>query len=116
MRMSFIDTLIEADKRSPRKILVIGDGMTDFYVHGHLEDSQDGCQKFMQEAEYCVLGGAGNAARSLRNWNAEVKCIWDAGCGPRSPMKVRFLDRDDRIIFRWDNDEISLNTELARKE
>ncbi len=103
------------DRRSPRKILIIGDGMTDMYVHGHMEESQDGCQKFVQESEYIVPGGAGNAKRSLQHWKADVKCVYEATCKSSSPMKVRFLV-DNNIVYRWDNDHCTIDFDLVRAQ
>lgn len=63
--------LIDLDRQTKKKILVIGDAMRDEYVHGVAEPSQDGCFKFTQQSCHVVPGGAANAARQLTHWHAE---------------------------------------------
>ena len=50
-----------------RPIVVIGDTMVDRWVHGHADQCQDGCLKFVEKSRVEVPGGAANAARCLNN-------------------------------------------------
>jgi bifunctional ADP-heptose synthase (sugar kinase/adenylyltransferase) len=98
--VNLVERLIEMDRRAPKRILVIGDGMTDVYVHGRLEDQcQEGCPKFVEESRISVPGGAANAARSLDHWCARTQFRGT----PHGPTKTRFMV-DDRCVFRFDDD------------
>lgn len=113
--MNSIRKLIDADKREKKLILVIGDGMTDIYIHGRLESScQEGCVKFIEEETVTLPGGAANAARSLSNWNA--KTLFLGPTGEEGPTKTRFMDRDGRCAFRSDDDTTDFDLSLVRKE
>ncbi len=105
-----IDRLIEADRKLPTQILVLGDGMTDVYVHCHLAECQDGCIKFVEESRVVVPGGAANAARSLENW--ESSCVF---VGAHGPVKTRFMV-GDQCTFRHDDDSNPYDLELIRRE
>lgn len=75
--------------------------MVDRWVHGRLEPTcQEGCPKFVQEAAVDVPGGAANAERCLSRWEVETTLCchwWEVPC-----LKTRFVDPDDRIVFRHD--------------
>lgn len=102
--MAAIDDLIRMDRESPRRILVIGDAMTDVYVHGRIEECQEGCPKFVRESHTTVPGGAANAARSLQHWSAKVECPCERVA---SPVKTRLMV-DNRCVFRFDDDTCTL--------
>ena len=111
--MNVVQKLIEADRVSPKLILVVGDGMTDIYIHGRLEDScQEGCQKFVEKERVVVPGGAANAARSLKYWRTEVPAFY--AYGPKGPIKTRFMDVS-RCTFRHDNDYVDGNQSSIRQ-
>ena len=107
---SAIDKLIEADKRSPKKIMVVGDPMTDVYVRGYIGECQDGCPKFIEDKRIAVLGGAGNAAHTLMHWNADVSFLFSGFPGP---VKTRFLV-DEQCVFRHDDDRYDCDFESVR--
>lgn len=100
-----------------KHIVVVGDAMTDVYVHGHVTTCQDGCPKFVEESRIAVPGGAANAERSLGNW-ITPHCLSTSdgplhsqlrvslyGLGEKSRVaKVRFVDASGRIVFRHDDD------------
>lgn len=110
--MNAIRKLIEADRWTPKKLLVIGDGMTDVYVHGTLSDCQEGCQKFTEATRAEVPGGAANAARSLKHWFARKHHLHDRRSGP---VKTRFMV-EDRCVFRHDDERTVADPELVRRE
>ena len=117
--MNAIKTLIEMDQAIPKTILIVGDGITDVYIHGRLEDScQEGCQKFIEEERRTVPGGAANAARSLDNWH--TRAIFLGSTGLAGPVKIRFMARDSEgrewCAFRHDDDRVTFDLSLARKE
>lgn len=110
--MSVIDRLIEADTRSPRRILVIGDSMDDVYILGRLEDKcQEGCVKFVEEGRVVVPGGAANAARSLSEWRTNVIDL-DT---PITSIKNRYMVKD-RCVFRHDFEYSPSNIKHIHKE
>src|SRR5215469_2535663 len=73
--MNPIDVLIESDLKSPKKICVIGDAMTDVWIDGDRQECQEGCIRFNQHQTTVVAGGAANAARQLRNWHSRTELI-----------------------------------------
>lgn len=116
--MNLVERLIEKDRESPKRILVVGDGMTDVYIHGKVVGrGQEGCPKFVSgtsstsRAIFFVPGGAENAARSLSNWRTKVDYIGT----PRGfgPTKTRYID-DGRCVFREDADDSKFDVELVR--
>lgn len=110
--MNIVDKLIQLDKESPKRILVIGDVMQDVYIQGRVEKCQEDCPKFIEEEHVTVPGGAANAARSLDNWNVEVLLL--PGDLPNtSPVKTRFMV-GDKCVFRHDDDTYGIDLELAR--
>jgi D-beta-D-heptose 7-phosphate kinase/D-beta-D-heptose 1-phosphate adenosyltransferase len=116
--MDVVQKLIERDRAKRLRICICGDAMVDQYVHGLLEPSQDGCQKFLATSEHLRPGGAANAARQLCNWNVEAMLIapWNcekgfSGCNvelchrirSNSLRKIRYIDdATGRIAFRHD--------------
>lgn len=110
--MNLVERLIELDRKVPKRILVVGDVMTDVYVHGRLEECQDGCQKFIEESRVQVPGGAANAARSLKNWLARRYCSLQVTIGP--PVKTRMMV-GNKCVFRYDDDRIGTDLNIARE-
>jgi bifunctional ADP-heptose synthase (sugar kinase/adenylyltransferase) len=107
-----MDQLIEMDHATPKTILVIGDGMTDVYVHGTVGTGQEGCPKFTERSRVLVPGGAANAARSLKHWNTKVIHFHDHRCGP---VKTRFMV-DNQCLFRHDDDSVKNDLVVVRNE
>lgn len=98
--MSVAARLLERCQVVPKTVLVIGDGMTDVYVHGRLDgECQDGCPKFTEESRAVVPGGAANAGASIGYWPAVVRLV----CMMPGPIKTRFL-AGGRCVFRYDDD------------
>ncbi len=112
VEMNLVDKLIEMDHKSPKRIMVIGDGMTDVYVNGKLETCQDNCLKFVEESLTRVDGGAANAVRSLKNWRAYRIFIYPTYDGP---VKTRFMVGNE-CKFRYDNDKCDFDLEAVRQE
>lgn len=110
--MAAIDDLIRMDCASPGRILVIGDVMTDVYVHGHIETCQEGCVKFIEESRVVVPGGAANAERSLECWPTRTKL---AHYGREGPKKTRFMVGEE-CQFRHDDESCSIDLDLQRQE
>jgi D-beta-D-heptose 7-phosphate kinase/D-beta-D-heptose 1-phosphate adenosyltransferase len=99
--MNPIDTLIEADRTTPKRIAILGDRMTDIWIHGHLGTCQEQAMKFVEDSRIATEGGAANAWRQLENWNCRR-----FGMGsprPERNIKTRFVV-DDKILFRHDVD------------
>ncbi len=109
--MNAVERLIEEDLKKPRRILVIGDGMQDVYVHGHLHPCQDGCPKFIEESYVEVGGGACNAARSLMHWRARKVCLFT----PSAATKTRFMV-DGKCVWRYDDEVLTVDHKPAREE
>lgn len=99
--MNLAERLLAELDRNQRRVVVVGDAMIDRWVNGHLETSQDGCHKFVQEEVVETHGGAANAARCLSNWPTEVKLA--ATSRYRWCVKTRFVDKG-KIVFRYDRD------------
>ena len=100
--MGLISTLLRQLNKSRKRILVCGDVMVDHWVRGNVESCQDGCPKFVQKS-YCTRpGGAGNAARCLKNWSVDTELFGQLG--QDRPEKWRFVDADGKIAFRWDDE------------
>ncbi len=100
--MNLATKLISLDKQTSKRICILGDAMTDIYVHGHLEPSQDGVDKFIESSRVQCQGGADNAANCLEHWNCGVE-VFSQFDGPH---KTRYL-ADGKIVFRCDDDKIS---------
>lgn len=98
-----VDRLLLKVREEKRHVVVIGDTMVDRWVIGRVEDCQEGCPKFVQESVDEVPGGAGNAARSLENWGANVALYgWASN---DCPVKTRYV-ADGKILFRADEDSL----------
>lgn len=104
--MTPAERLVELDRTSPKRVAVVGDAMLDVYIHGYLAESQDGCEKFVQQDVVTCAGGAANAANTLSNWKSECRCF--SNKFQRGPEKTRFLV-DGRIVFRHDFDRMSVS-------
>lgn len=110
--MNVAESLIEACARSEKTILFLGDGMTDVYVHGYIDDCQDGCKKFVETEHVEVPGGCANAARSLQNWECHRVVLHDRNTGP---VKTRFLI-DDKVVWRHDWERAGFDKGLWRMQ
>lgn len=108
--VNLVDRLIEADRRSPKTILVVGDPMTDIYVRGRLEKCEDGCCKLLQEDCSIVPGGAHNAARTLDHWKVSV--VYPFATYPGA-VKTRFMV-GDKCLFRHDDDSCKFDYTSVR--
>ncbi len=105
-----IDTLIERASAKKKCVLIIGDGMTDLYVHGRFDTCQEECPKFIEESRVSVPGGASNAGRSIENWNVVVYCF--TGDERNKSVKTRYVV-DGKYVFRHDDDKIASDSEVA---
>lgn len=97
----------ELEKRietCPKRVIVIGDAMTDVWIHGRLEGCQDYCSKLMEESRVTVPGGASNARRSLQGWTKNID-LYARATNDR-PLKIRFVDTDGSIAFRHDDETV----------
>lgn len=96
--------LADAVHKEQRRIVVIGDTMTDVWVHGDAEDCQDDCPKLTERQRIEVPGGAANAERSISLWRTNTSLY---GWAERDrPTKLRLVDQAGAIRFRLDNDEV----------
>ena len=93
-----IDTLIERSRAKRLKIAVVGDTMTDVYVHGQLGECQEDCYKFVEESRMSVPGGAANAVQSLLHWNVLLAELVQRGT---LPVKTRYVVNGK---FMWRHD------------
>ncbi len=110
MTLSLVEKLVLFDKTSPRRVLIVGDGMNDIYIHGKLEDCQDGCKKLVEESRFTVMGGSDNALRALTHWKAMRISVHPRHSGP---TKTRLIV-DGKCILRHDNDFIDFDQSLVR--
>ena len=117
-----IDTLIERSRERKLSVAVIGDAMLDVWNHGHVEQCQDGCPRFINhDTPLNLPGGAALAASQLDRWNVKVSLMaitggisdlgrlgggLDRKNSTRSgfvPIKERFV-ADGRIVMRHDRE------------
>lgn len=103
--MNLAERLYEEIRRDDKRIIIVGDSMTDVWVHGQLAECQDYCQKFIEKAHYRTPGGASNAARCLTYWTS--RCVLYSHHCQFQPIKTRFVNADGKIVFRHD-DEVRL--------
>ena len=109
--MQLIEKLIDLDRKTRKRIAVIGEAMTDIYVHGHLEVGQEGCPKFVEEFHRECKGGSANAAKSLSRWNVTANCYSQI---PSSIIKkTRFLV-NGKTLFRYDEDGDLTDNQMLR--
>jgi len=92
--------LIELDTAKRLRIAVVGDAMTDVYIHGQLGECQEDCYKFVEESRIEVPGGAANALRSLDGWQATLVELFPY---TDLPIKTRFVV-NGKYMFRHDSD------------
>lgn len=111
--MNVVEMLIDADAKHPKRIAVVGDAMTDIYVHGSFGPCQEACQKFMEQSRVSVPGGAANVQRSLENWRCHVALFSNSLHGIK-PQKVRFIV-DGKYVFRHDDDSMDCEAVLAER-
>jgi D-beta-D-heptose 7-phosphate kinase/D-beta-D-heptose 1-phosphate adenosyltransferase len=107
-----IDTLIQKDAQKPKRLLVLGESMTDVWADGTVDGCQDGCPKFIAREYRETPGGAANASRSLRNWSCNVWCPSRWVISGMRIEKRRFI-ADGRIVFRLDIETITPDTLIA---
>ena len=100
--MNLVTRLIEETNRKRRLIMVCGDALVDRWIHGRVEECQDGCPKFVEESYEETPGGAANAARCLQNWNVGVS-LYNQGTNAYS-IKTRLVNRDGKIVMRHDRE------------
>lgn len=100
--MNLVSRLIAEVGRNPKRIVVVGDIMIDHWVHGHIEECQEGCPKFVKRSCVTVLGGAGNARQCLGNWGVIAEL--EGTNGIDRPNKYRFIGADGRILYRYDDE------------
>lgn len=101
--VDLVDYLLSVISNNRRRIVVIGDTMTDRWVDGYLDLCQDNCPKFVHGRTVEVPGGAANAARSIACWEANVSLFGYAenDC----PIKTRYVDiTNGRTVMRYDDD------------
>ncbi len=110
--MTTIDRLIEADRQTPKRIAVIGDRMTDVWIHGHLGTCQENSMRFNEESHITVDGGAANAAAQLDNWRCDTALL--SQHRNIQPIKTRFLV-DGKIVFRHDLDQMDCEAVLVER-
>lgn len=99
--MNLAEQLIVATKKQRKLIVVIGDTMTDVWIHGKTAECQDGCKKFVRSEIVTTPGGAANAFRCLSMWGIRTE-LYGFNEGNR-PVKTRYVE-DGRITFRYDDD------------
>ena len=102
-----VNDLIEASKKSTKRIAVIGDPMIDEWVEGVVGHCQDHCWKITQGGQpRRTPGGAANAAWQLEaHWNVRVTRLGLWNKLPTCPVKRRFTGEQGRIVFRHDEGE-----------
>lgn len=97
-----LETLIAADKASPKRLVILGDALHDDWIHGELLSSQDGCDKFVETHRCSTAGGAANAVNCLQHWHSCVRPF----CAKEWSTKIRYIV-DGRIVFRHDIDVLA---------
>lgn len=115
--MNLVHKLQARIAENRKSIVIIGDAMTDVWVHGRIEECQDGCPKFIEESQTAVPGGAANAERSISRWSEPycpfgsvetmrpmVTTVLCALLDKDRVAKVRFVDNSGKIVFRHDDD------------
>lgn len=124
--MNSMERLIELDSRTPKKVACVGDSMIDRWVEGSASPCQDHCQKLHRTATIVTAGGAANAAHQLTHWQTEAKLYSPFMLGVAAffqlnranytttsmPVKTRFIDQDNRIVFRHDDESPYLDENL----
>lgn len=106
--MNLATHLNECLSKERKQILVVGDAITDVWIHGAAGISQDGCLKLTESHRVSTPGGAANARACLRNWNVTSTLI--AHPDNERPIKYRFVNALGSILFRHD-DETMLKPE-----
>lgn len=107
-----VEQLLTEITKKRKRIVVIGDAMIDHWVHGRVETCQDGCRKLVEESRVDLPGGAGNASRSIINWPVNVDMF--AYSWKFRPHKWRFIDTNNDIVFRWDDEKLSPEVDRAQ--
>lgn len=100
--MNLAERLVEKVNAECKRIVFIGDVITDHWVHGYTTECQDRCVKFVKESRIKTPGGAANAFRCLSNWKIDTQLYGQQY--EDIPDKWRFLDREGKIVFRYDDE------------
>ncbi len=95
--VNLVERIVEETKNG-KHIAIIGDAMTDHWVHGYEEECQDGCTKFIQKSYVVTSGGASNAATCLKHWNVNASLFSKSHM--ENPHKWRFVDKSGKIVYR----------------
>lgn len=98
--VAVIDKLIKMDRESRKKILVVGDAMTDVYLYGDLSIGQEGCPKFVAKNSADCFGGAANSYNCLSRWNCHAELLNSM----HGNFKTRFVV-NGKTIFRHDDEK-----------
>jgi bifunctional ADP-heptose synthase (sugar kinase/adenylyltransferase) len=100
--MNLVQKLLGRITKDKKTVLVIGDALTDVWIHGRTEKCQDNCTKFVEESQCRTPGGAANAQRSLSRWPITTRLF--AWAENDRPVKTRFVDNGilQVIVFRHD--------------
>lgn len=100
--MNLAERLYEEICNCNKQIVIVGDNITDVWVHGRLTDCQDGCSKFIEQERYQTPGGASNAAQCLTYWTSRY--VLYGHSKNFQPIKTRFINTDGGIVFRHDDE------------
>lgn len=106
--MTLVRQLLKTISTNPKKVIVIGDAVTDVWIHGHTDICQDNCVKFIEHSRYSTFGGAANAHNCLKYW--PIKSDLFAWYPSDQPVKTRYIDADNNIVFRHDNELETIKT------
>lgn len=97
--MNLVEKLIDITRSREIRIVVIGDAMTDVYVHGRLGMGQEDCPKFIEESRVICNGGAANAHSSLHRWGCKTSLF--SVVNTDRCVKTRYMV-GDKFAFRHD--------------
>lgn len=101
--MNPVIALMKREETTKKRILVVGDRMTDIYIHGvQKETCQEGCPKFIERARFVVPGGSENTVRSLSYWRTKVDRPFTQ---PITSIKTRYI-ADGRCVMRHDEERL----------
>ena len=102
--VNLFDHVVKSVGNTHKRLVFIGDAVWDHWIHGRVEDCQEGCPKFTMSAEsdHVVPGGVANAVQCLVDWVVDV----DMFTYPAEmwPDKFRMVDPGGRIVFRVDEE------------
>ena len=101
-------------RNDSKLIIVVGDAMTDIWMHGHFEPCQDMCNKFVVEERYETPGGAANAVDCAKTWSTRVE-LYSALDSLTWTRKTRLVDPSGRIVSRIDEDNYGSLSNWSRR-